>query len=677
MSTETILYIVIAGVVSFAVAIFMYGFRSKYNPRLRWIFGVLRFFSIFALLVLLINPSFTNETYTTEKPKLPVLIDNSSSIVELGLAESVSEFRSALASNSDLNEKFDLSFYTFGNDFTDVDSLSFSERNTNITRALGSVKELYRNEIAPTLIVTDGNQTLGTDYEFAANTFGNPVYPIMVGDSIQHTDLKIEQLNTNRYAFLKNEFPVEVILVYDGDGAVQSEFVVSQGGSTVYRETVSFSNTDNSRTLSFTLPASRVGLQRYAARITPLSEEKNTTNNGKQFAVEVIDQATNVLVVSENIHPDLGALRKAITTNEQRTVTFMKPSDAASVLNDYQLIVLFQPDRSFEPVFTQVETLKKNTLVLAGLSTDWDYLSIAQGNFIKEATRQSEDVQAEFNNNYATFGVEDIGFEDFPPLEASFGDLEVIVPHEVMLGQTVSGFTTGSPMLATIDINGKRDAIWDGEGIWKWRARSFVETGSFEAFDNFIGKLVQYLASNKRRSRLEVSSETFYYNNNEISISAQYFDQNYVFDPRASLTITVINTETEAQTVFPMLLRSNFYEVDLNSLPAGEYRYTVSVRDEAVARSGSFTILDFNVEQQFLNANVAKLRRVATNTQGSAQFIGQTEGLITSLIEDDRFQAVQKSEQKVTPLIDWKYLLGLIALTLAIEWFIRKYNGLV
>ncbi|MFT5679087.1 MAG: hypothetical protein ACI9FY_001636, partial [Patiriisocius sp.] len=48
-----------------------------------------------------------------------------------------------------------------------------------------------------------------------------------------------------------------------------------------------------------------------------------------------------------------------------------------------------------------------------------------------------------------------------------------------------------------------------------------------------------------------------------------------------------------------------------------------------------------------------------------------------ALVSDARFATIQKSEQKTVPLIDWKYLLGLIALTLALEWFIRKYNGLI
>ena len=677
MTTETIIYIIIAGVVSIALAVFMYGYKSKQKGSLRWVFGILRFITLFSILLLIINPKFKSETYTIEKPKLPVLIDNSASVGELNQKENVSQLLQKLKENNSLNDKFDLSYYSFGSDFRESDSLTFDEKNTNVSKALTSANELFKNQTAPTILISDGNQTLGNDYEFSSATFKNPIYPVILGDSIKYTDLKIEQLNTNRYAFLKNQFPVEVILTYSGTSPVNSEFVISQGQATVYRANVSFSENESSKTLNFTLSANSVGLQKYNAQILPLVDEKNKTNNNKQFAVEVIDQATNVLVISKITHPDLGALKKAITTNEQRTVTFKKPAEAVTVLNDYQLIILYQPDRSFASVISELEKLNKNTWVISGLQTDWYFLNGAQDNYIKEASNQSEDIQAELNSNYGTFAVEDIGFNNFPPLHTEFGALAISVPNEVMLEQTVSGIANGNPLLATMEINGKRDAIWDGEGFWRWRARSFVETESFQSFDDFIGNVVQYLASNKRRSRLEVSSETFYYNNSPIKISAQYFDKNYVFDNRASLNITVKNTETETQTVFPMLLRNNYYEVDLNSLPAGEYNYTVSVTNEAVASSGNFTILDFNVEQQFLNADVAKLRRIAQNTKGSAYYATQADALIQSLLTDDNFQNIERSEQKVVPLIDWKYLLALIILALAAEWFIRKYNGLI
>lgn len=677
MTTETILYIIIAGVLSLALAIFMYGYKSKQSGALRWVFGALRFFVVFGILLLIINPKFQSHTYSIEKPKLPVLFDNSGSVSELDQKDNALNFLENLKNNDELNDKFDISYFTFGSDFRQNDSLSFDEKNTNISKALSSVDEIFKNQIAPTILVTDGNQTLGSDYEFSISSFKNPIYTVALGDSIRHTDLKIEHLNTNRYTFLKNQFPIEVILNYSGTAPVNTEFVVFQGNSNVYSTPVSFSQDETSKTVNFTLPANAVGLQKYSAQLLPLENEKNKTNNTKYFAVEVINQATNVLIVSGITHPDVGALKKAITTNEQRTVTIKAPLEAVSVLNDYQLIILYQPNRSFTSVFSEIEKLNKNTWVISGVETDWNFLSNVQSNFKKEASYQREDVQAVLNLNYGTFAVDDIGFNNFPPLNATFGALSVNVPHEVMLDQTVSGFTNENPMLATMEVNGKRDAIWDGAGFWRWRARSFVQEGNFQDFDRFIGNLVQYMASNQKRSRLEISSETFYYNNNPIKISAQYFDRNFVFDSRVSLNITVKNIETEKENVFPMLLRNNYYEVDLSSLIGGEYRFTVSVLNEAVSSSGNFTILEFNVEQQFLNADIAKLSRVAQQSGGQDYLISENDLLIDNLLHNSNFKNIQKAEQKTIPLIDRKYLLAIIVILLSAEWFIRKFNGLI
>jgi hypothetical protein len=589
----------------------------------------------------------------------------------------VSSLVDLLYNSDNLNTKYDLNFYRFGSEFAELDSLTFSEKRTNIFKALKQTEALFKNETAPTVLISDGNQTLGKDYEFSSVTFSNEIFPVIAGDSTQYVDLKLEQLNTNRYSFLKNQFPVEAILVYSGRGSVSSQFVITQGGSRVFSQNLSFSENENTQTIRTTLPASKVGLQRYSAQLIPLDDEKNKVNNQKAFAVEVIDQATNVLVVSDHVHPDLGALKKAIETNEQRTVTFKKPSEAVSVINDYQLVVLFQPERSFASVYAEIAKLKKNTLTLTGTLTDWNFLNGVQQNFSKDASNQSEEITAVLNTNYGAYAVEDIGFEDFPPLRTEFGELGINVPHEILLRQYINGFATNSALLASMELNGKRDAILDGEGLWRWRAHSYLETESFNDFDEFMGNIVQYLASNKRRSRMEVTYETFYYNNNALRVSAQYFDKNFVFDNRAQLTISLKNEETEEVTQFPMLLKNNFYEVDLNTLPAGNYSFTVSVKDEGIARSGNFTILEFNVEQQFLNANVTKLQRVATNTGGTSHFIDQTEALITELVENDNYKSIQKTDQKVVPLIDWKYLLGLIVLALSTEWFIRKYNGLI
>ncbi len=668
---------VVAAVLAFAISVYMYGYRINYNKSLSWVFGTLRFITLFSLFLLLVNPNFRSETILLQKPKLPILVDVSGSIQEWTDSSAVKSAVDQLKNNEELNDKFDVQFFAFGNTFREMDSLQFIDSQTRIDQALEGVNELFKKEKAPTILITDGNQTLGKDYEFASLHFDNAIYPLIVGDSIQYLDLKIEQLNANRYSFLKNEFPVEAILVYSGEGDISSRFVIRQGNVEMYSQNVLFTPKNNSQTITLSLPASRVGLQRFTAVLEPVSVEKNKTNNTKEFAVEVIDQATKVLIVSDLIHPDLGALKKAIETNEQRTVTLEKPGIPSTTLEEYQLIILFQPSRNFSNLFSEINRLGKNLIILSGTRTDWNFLNSAQSIFQKEVANVQEDVNGLMNLNYGNYAIEDEGWSNFPPLRTEFGDLAINVPFEILLDQQINGFATGSPMLATTDLNGRKSAIWDGEGIWKWRAHNFLENGTFKEFDDFVGKLVQYMASNKIRSRLEVTHETFYYSNNPITIAAQYFDKSFVFDNRAQVEIRVMHQESEQETVFPMLLKSNFYEVDLNSLPSGDYSFTVVVRDQAVSRNGNFTILDFNVEKQFLNADVTKLSRLATHTDGKWYFLKDTDRLIQNFLNDESFRPIQKTQRKIVPLIDWKYLLAIIAFTLAAEWFIRKYNGLI
>lgn len=677
MYENVLLYIILTTFIALAVAFFFYGYKSKLNNRLRWFFGILRFLTVFVLILLLFNPKFYQNTYFNVKPTLAVAIDNSQSVNYLERGKDVDSFLGFIQNNEALNNRFEISYYKFGKELSRMDSLNFDELQTNISQPLQSLNEIYKNSTAPIILVTDGNQTLGIDYEFTAQNSRQPIYSIILGDTIVYKDLAINQINVNRYAFLRNEFPVEVFISYTGNEIEKSVFTVRQGNSTLYQENVTFSAQDNSKVLNFNLSANQVGIQRYTAEIRPLENEKNIENNQRFFAVEVIDQATNVLLVSDIVHPDQGALKKSITSNEQRKFEMDTPENAVNRIDDFELVILYQPSNRFSQLIERLAQANQNTLWITGTSANnWMFLNSKQNYFEKRAY-SNEQVQGYLNPSYSQFSVDDFGLSNLPPLESTLGDLKINVPHDVMLQQRIMGIFTENPLLATFEENNRRQAILDGEGLWRWRANVYVRNNSFKPFDDFLSSLVQYLSSNQRKTRLEVNAESFYYNSGDVKISAQYFDQNYVFNNSASLAISLKNTETEQQYTFPLLLKTNFYEVNLSSLPAGDYTYTVSVVDEALSSSGSFSIIDFNVEKQFLNANSDKLKRVSETSGGQSYFVSDYTSLENDLMSNNSYATVQKSEQKTVTLLDWKTLLFLLVLLLGIEWFSRKYHGLI
>lgn len=677
MQTETILYIIIAGIIALLLALFQY-IKGKQNvSKLNILFSFLRFITLFSVFLLLINPKFEQVTLISEKPNLVIAIDNSSSIKHLKQDKSALELVDKLSQNIELNTKFNISKYTFGEQLKPFDSILFSEKQTNISDAFSQLAQVYKDTNTATILISDGNQTYGNDYEFITSKYKNPIYPIILGDTVTHTDLKIQQLNVNRYAYLKNRFPIETILTYNGNSNVNSRFVVTRGNTTVYSQAVNFTKNKNSKTINFTLPANRVGVSRFKASIIPIENEKNVINNSKNFAVEVIDQKTKIVIVNDFLHPDLGALKKSIESNEQRSVVFFNSNEIINQINDFQLIIINQPNDKFKQLFDAINKENKNRFIIIGTQTDLNFLNSVSENFTHEITNQTEDYQAELNLNYAPFIVDDIDFESFPPLKSNFGAVNFSIPFETILNKKLGNVSTNQPLLVSFEANNRREAILFGENLWQWRAQSFINTKSFNAFDDFIGKLVQYLASNKRRNRLNIEYESFYNGSTNVIIKAQFFDKNYIFDAREALSITVKDKTSNIEKTFPFLLKNNNYQVDLSSLPSSEYSFTVKAKNENISQSGTFQILEYNVEQQFLNANVNKLEQLANNSSGTSYFVDDSNDLINNLLSNNRYVTIQKSNKNIIPLVDWKYLLAIIALSLACEWFLRKYNGLI
>ena len=114
----------------------------------------------------------------------------------------------------------------------------------------------------------------------------------------------------------------------------------------------------------------------------------------------------------------------------------------------------------------------------------------------------------------------------------------------------------------------------------------------------------------------------------------------------------------------------------MSGIEPGDYNFSIKSNDEPISSSGNFTILAYNIEQQFLNADVKKLTRLATNTNGDVSFLSDSYKVLENLANNDSFKQIQKKSEIIKPLIDFKYILMLIIISLSLEWLMRKYNGL-
>lgn len=675
MTTNTILLILLSILVAGGLSFFQYFFRAKNKSKTNLLLAFLRFFSIFGILLLLINPKITSNTFEIVKTPFPIVVDNSSSISELKANERSLEIYKKLVSNKDLQEKFEIQSYQFSNEFELSDNFNFKGNQTNLDEVAKNLKNSNKNATFPTVILTDGNQTLGNDYVYSFNP-NNKVFPVILGDTTTFLDLKINQLNVNKYAFHKNKFPVEVFLQYSGNKSVTADFSISQGNSILSKQSVSFSPSKKSQVLNILLPANNIGVQVFKASITSKEQEKNTYNNIKNFAVEVIDQKSEVAIVSAINHPDIGALKRSIETNLQRKVTIVNPNKISS-LQDYNILVLYQPTSEFKSVFEANKNANLNTWIITGTNTDFNFLNQMQNSLQFKMSSQKEDYLADFSTQFNLFAIDNIGFENLPPLQNSFGTVTAKENVDVLLSSRIRNVNTGSPLLAYAENQGKRSAFLLGENIWKWRLQSHIDNQSFDKFDVFVDKTIQFLASNNTKKSLVVNHESFYNSGEAIEINAQYFNKNYEFDENAKLTISLTNKATKQTKNYDLLKSTNSYKVNLDGLSAGIYSFKVVESKSKATYLSSFEVLDFDIEKQFVNPDLNKLMQLASQTNGKVFHTNQVDDLVKSLLENEDYKAVQKAITKKTPLFDWIWLLVLIVISLAAEWFIRKYHGLL
>lgn len=675
MTTSTVLLLLLSVIIAAGLSFYQYLYKVKNQSKWYWFLAFLRFISLLSVFLLLINPIISRKIIEIKKTPLPIVVDNSKSISELKATKEASSLYRAISENKAITEKYDVQLFSFAEEFQSLEKLDFKGNQSHIDGVAKNVKQLYRNTNYPIVLFTDGNQTMGNDYVFGFQENAS-VYPIVLGDTTTILDIKINQINVNKYAFLKNKFPVEVFLQYNGNESITTNFSIQSGNQTVHKQTIAFSKDKKAQAVTVLLNADKVGIAKYKAIISSNIKERNTVNNAKNFAVEVIDQRSEIALISAINHPDLGALKRSIEQNQQRKVTLLKPNEVKSLQN-YNVLILYQPNASFKPIFDQNKVAQVNTFLITGTATDFNFLNQIQDEFWFKLANQKEDYLATYESGFNLFSQSNINFENFPPLENNFGTIAVKAKVNTLLSARIRNVQLQNPLLTFTENGSKRSAYLFGENIWKWRLENHLSKKSFEEFDLFSDKIIQFLVSNASKKNLNVTYESFYNAGESIEITAEYFNKNYEFDEKAQLTIQIVNSKTKASKKYDLLKSNNSYKVNLDGLEAGTYSFKVTEKLSNSSFSGAFEVLDFEIEKQFVNPDKNRLEQLASNTNGTVYYPNQIEKLIQNLIANNNYIPTQKETIKKSPLIDWVWFLIIAVIALATEWFVRKYNGLL
>ena len=676
MRESLLFYITVTAIIALLVALFQYKPWRK-SATFLWVLTTFRAISIGALLLLILNPKTDLNSSLIVKPKLSILVDNTQSIQFLNRTELLNSTLKKLSENGLLNEKFEIQSYKFDKDFTLLDSLEYTGTQTNIGKSLETINAIHKDDQAAVVLLSDGNQTIGNSYLYQSKFLSQAVFPVVIGDTTPYVDLKIQQLNVNKYTFLGNTFPVEIFVNYNGSRSIQTNLKIYSGASLLFDKLLQLSPESNSMSTIAYLKAKRIGLQRFRAVLSTLTEEKLTTNNSVEFGIEVIDQQIKIALISESSHPDLGAFKAMLETQNNYEIELLSPEKFLNNASAYTVAVLYQPNNRFKSAYEAIEKYNINTFTIGGTFTDWSFLNDIQSNFNQEATTQKEVYQGASNQNFEDFALEPINFENYPPLATVFGSTTLKGQHNIMIFKTVNNINTQQPMLFSYSNTGKRHVVLLAEDFWKWRMYCYRQHQSFKKIDNFFRSIFQYLSTQKSTNRLKVSHASIFDGSERIAVYAQFFGENFEFNSNADMEIEIKSKNLKKPLIFPMLIENRTYVANLESLQPGSYSYKVRLRNKQFSTAGRFEILPFSIEKQFLNANLTQLQQLALQTNGQLFYENTVDNLISKLLANEQYKSIQKVEKKSVPLIHFKLLLLLLLLSLASEWFIRKYFGLI
>ncbi len=667
ISTEySLVWILVCFIVAALFAYFLYR-NTDFEKKWVIVLSVLRFCTVFLLCFFLLKPVINLEIVEKEKPIIIFGIDNSSSMVRADdslflknqLFDSFSQFSE---SNS---QDFQFKTYSFG-EFTKPDEKpSFSNKKTDIAQFVQQISDIYSSKnIEALVLVSDGLYNYGRNPNFVDYNINSPIYILAVGDTSKNKDLKINNVFNNDIAFLGNRFPINVSIQSQFFPNKKTKVKLLKGGKMIDSKEVSFTKNEESKTIIFDVLAQNKGVQEYKLLIAPLEGEKNTINNSSSLFIEVLESKQKILIISEIVHPDISALSKAISSNDNYDLEVNIKDNFKGNYKDYNLIISYQTNLNVSDVPIWYFIGENN----ASFSLDW---------FSFNNSNITEQVLA-VTNDFSLFSLSKQWqslVNQLPPVNSPFADFSS--SGQSIFLQSIKGIELDKPLFVFSNETGVRQSVFIGEGIWKWRLFEYKQNKDHALFDELIQKSIQYLVLTDDKRPFRLKSKTKIFNNERFYVEAYLYDSNYELINDVDVNFTLIDGDNnEYDYIFDK--NENNYSLNIDNLKQGNYSFvaTTSKGAKQYEQKGFLKVMPLQAEFLDDQNNHEVLKELSKKNNGKFYYLNQINSLFEELKKLDK-ASVLYSKKTFTKLIHSKWISLLLFVFLSLEWIIRKiYNNI-
>jgi hypothetical protein len=668
-------------------AILYYRNKSEdFSRSLIWFLSVFRFLTVSLIAFLLLSPMVKTIIRTKEKPTVVIAIDNSRSMVmgpdsvfvKTRLQEELNKL------SSELGDDFTIANYTFGEEVKPEDSPGFVDNLTNIADFFKQINNrFYNRNLGAVIIATDGIYNSGSDPAYSVRNVSYPVYTVNLGDTSQHRDLLIKRLNFNRVAYKGNRFPIEILVQAFEAAGETSRLKVVQDGNEVFTQEIRFTSDKQLLAVPVMAQAAEAGKMRFRITIEAIGGETNRSNNSRDIIVEVKDSKQKIAIVSNAPHPDLAAIERAIGNSNNFETQLFNAENFTGNPADYSLFILHQLPSVSNPatkLLGEITRLNIPVLYILGNQSDISgFNNQKTGLSLSGYSNSFNEALPVFNNNFPLFITsENLKhlLQGVPPLLSPFAKYTLGNAAYVYANQGIGATVTAMPLIFFNQSPDRRIGVIAGEGIWKWRLADYAKNSNQTAFDELIGKMVQYLAVKAEKSRFRVSAREYYAENENLEFSATLFNESYELINDKLVTIDITG-EDKKKYEFEFSPVGEAYSLNAGNFAPGIYSYEAKAETGTgvLKQNGTFIISALNIEDVNTVANHRLLNTMAKFTGGEGIAPGKISALASIIKQRGDVKPVTYARKRFTDLISFYPLLLLIITLLSAEWFLRKFHG--
>ncbi|MGQ9864382.1 MAG: hypothetical protein ACUVRD_07890 [Bacteroidia bacterium] len=601
----------------------------------QWLLRALRFAGVLCLFLLLLAPMIERNIAVPQKPTLITLVDNSESIT-LRNPDLLKTLKNSLDSILKVlrAEGYAIRSYAFDRTLHPLDSLKGHGQGSAIAYCLNQATLRHAQEaVVATWLFTDGIETESFIPPIEETPY--PVIGIVLGDTTPYPDIILKEVEAPpvlyegekgsfRLVYELRQLPQTVAQLYQNDKPIAT-LKLTQAGHTTFSWTPSQAGT-------------------YLLKIIapPAAGEIAPANNYLSFPVFVRKKKPRLLLWAGSLTRDIAEIRRALEPSYALSFVAAKKPQGYTVALDTLDIESFDlylfygfPAQAIDTLWYQKALRTQKPIIHFWTGTEYplDYRSVGVTQKpqlpLREISFRSE--------RYATWTG------------------KVLAPTiGLSQGSVIIGGTSENPILYHYAPGNKRYAGFVGIQ-WAQTALEDRLQGRTPGFEAFLPALVQWCLSATQPTFQPI--RPFFYAGQPIRFTGTLAQSSYLH--LDSLKIPIPCQQTDCQLTLP-------------PMPPGKYTYKVATGMQEI--EGTFEILALSAEKANL---VAQPGYVAQLTRGQIYSLTDLAALADSLRHQNPPATYFSLQRNYFYLHELGLWLGIIVGIFSIEWFLRRYWGLL